>query len=52
LPSILTHKNKKEEELPIAFTIKTFHDYELNCSMIEKRDLSMVKAIAHLGTYI
>jgi hypothetical protein len=52
IASILTQKNQKQEELPIAFMSKTLHDYELNYSPIEKQALSLVKAIAHFRTYI
>jgi hypothetical protein len=52
IASILTQKNEKVEELPIAFMSKTLHDYELNYSIIEKKALSLVKEIAHFRTYI
>jgi hypothetical protein len=52
IASILTQKNQKQEELPIAFMSKTLHDYELNYSIIEKQALSLVKVIAHFKTYI
>jgi hypothetical protein len=52
ISSILTQKNDKVEELPIAFLSKTLHDYELKYSMIEKQALSLVKEIAHFMTYI
>jgi hypothetical protein len=50
--SILTQNNIKEEELPISFMRKTLHEYELRHSELEKHALSLVKAVAHLCTYI
>jgi hypothetical protein len=52
IASILTQKNKKLEELSIAFMGKTLHDYKLNYLIIEKKDLSLVKEISHFRTYI
>jgi hypothetical protein len=52
IASILTQINLKGEELPISFMRKTFHDYELKYSDIEKQALSLVKEVAHFRTYI
>jgi hypothetical protein len=50
--SILTQINTKGEELPISFMSKTLHDYELRYSELEKKALSLVKAVAYFQTYI
>jgi hypothetical protein len=52
IASIHTRENQKMEEIPIYFISKILHDYELKYSIIEKQDLSLVKAISHFKTYI
>ena len=45
--SVLTQRNTKGEEIPIIYMRKTFHDYELRYSELEKKSLSLVKEVAH-----
>jgi hypothetical protein len=49
---VLTQKNAKGEELPISFMRNILHDYELRYSKLDNQALSLVKAVAHLQTYI
>jgi hypothetical protein len=49
---VLTQRNSKGEELPISFMSKTLHDYELRYLELEKKAMSLIKAVAHFQTYI
>jgi hypothetical protein len=52
IASIFSQRNLKGGELPISSMSKTFHDYELRYSEIDKHTLSLVKVVAHFRTYI